>query len=152
MKTSELYLQYLQIIYSIVKYFILEFKMSTYSWCYSSKSVFYFSWPHTVFFGFPKSEITKITSIYKARILLKSQNALKLGWKSDVNSLSNSRRHSANADVIADMKSKIIVSRRHFFADVIFSATSKVQNYQNKTSEKSLNPNKQVLTTNFQGF
>ena len=34
-------------------------------------------------------------------------------------SLSNSRRHSANADV----KSKIIVSRRHFFADVIFSAT-----------------------------
>ena len=38
-------------------------------------------------------------------------------------SLSNSRRHSANADVIADVKSKIIVSRRHFFADVIFSAS-----------------------------
>ena len=57
-------------------------------------------------------------------------------------SLSNSRRHSANADVIADMKSKITVSRRNFFADVIFSPTSKVQNYQNKTREKFLNPNK----------
>ena len=44
---------------------------------------------------------------------------------------SNSRRHLPNADVIADVKSKIIVSRRHFFADVIFSATSKVQNYPN---------------------
>ena len=43
-------------------------------------------------------------------------------------SLSNSRRHSANADVIVDVKSKIIVSRRHFFSGVIFSATSKVQN------------------------
>ena len=68
------------------------------------------------------------------------------------NSLSNSRRHSANADVIADVKSKIIVSRRHFFADVIFSATSKVQNYQNKTGEKSLYPNKYVLTTYFKEF
>ena len=38
-------------------------------------------------------------------------------------SLSNSRRHSANADAIADVKSKIIVSRQHFFADVIYSAT-----------------------------
>ena len=36
-------------------------------------------------------------------------------------SLSNSRRHSANAEVIADVKSKIIVL-------LIFSATSKVQN------------------------
>ena len=31
--------------------------------------------------------------------------------------------HSANADVIADVKSKIIVSHRHFFADVIYSTT-----------------------------
>ena len=46
---------------------------------------------------------------------------------------SYSRQHSANADVIADVKSKIIVSRQHFFADVIFSTTSEVQNYQNKT-------------------
>ena len=38
-------------------------------------------------------------------------------------SLSNSHRHSANADAIADMKSKIIVSRRHFFANVIYSTT-----------------------------
>ena len=53
-------------------------------------------------------------------------------------SLSNSRRHSANAEVIANVKSKIIVSCRHFFADMIFSATSKVQNYQNKIREKSL--------------
>ena len=67
-------------------------------------------------------------------------------------SLSNSRRHSANADVIADVKSKIIVSRQHFFADVIFSATSKVQNYQNKTGEKSLYPSKYMLTTYFKKF
>ena len=38
--------------------------------------------------------------------------------------LSNSRGQSANVDVIADVKSKIIVLRRHFFADLIFSATS----------------------------
>ena len=38
-------------------------------------------------------------------------------------SLSNSCRHSANAHVIADVKSKIIVSHQHFFADVIYSAT-----------------------------
>ena len=62
-------------------------------------------------------------------------------------SLSNSRWHSANADVTADVKSKIIVSRRHFFADVIFSATWKVQNLS-----KSLNPNKYVLTTYFKEF
>ena len=36
--------------------------------------------------------------------------------------------HSANADVIANVKSKIIVSRRHFFADVILSGISKVRN------------------------
>ena len=37
-------------------------------------------------------------------------------------SLSNLRRHSANAEAIADVKNKIFVSRRHFFADVIYSA------------------------------
>ena len=46
-----------------------------------------------------------------------------------ISSLSNSRRHSANADVIADVKSKIIVSRWHFFANVIFSTTWNVPNY-----------------------
>ena len=46
--------------------------------------------------------------------------AKKMRRLSNLNSLSNSRRHSANADVIADVKSYIIVSRRHFFADVIF--------------------------------
>ena len=61
-------------------------------------------------------------------------------------SLSNSRWHSANADMIADMKSKITVSHRQFFADVTFSAPSKVQNYQNKNREKSLYPNKYMLT------
>ena len=66
-------------------------------------------------------------------------------------SLSNSCQHSANADVVADVKSKIIVLHQHFFADVIFSATSKVQNYQ-KTREKSLYPNKYVLTTYFKEF
>ena len=44
-------------------------------------------------------------------------------------SLSNSHQHLANADVIAVMKSKIIVSHQHFFAGMIFSATSKVKNY-----------------------
>ena len=57
-----------------------------------------------------------------------------------------------NADVIADVKSKIIVSHQHFFADIIFSATSKVQNYQNKTGEKYLYPSKYMLTTYFKGF
>ena len=52
-------------------------------------------------------------------------------------SLSNSRQHSVNADVAADVNSKIIVSRRHFFADVIFSLTSKVENYQKKKLEKN---------------
>ena len=66
--------------------------------------------------------------------------------------LSNSCQHSVNADVIANMKSKIIVPHWHFFADVIFSATSKVQNYQNKTGEKSLYPSKYVLTTYFTEF
>ena len=39
--------------------------------------------------------------------------------------LSNSRWHSAKAVVIADVKNKIIVSLWHFFADMIFSGTSK---------------------------
>ena len=54
--------------------------------------------------------------------------------------------------MIADVKSKIIVSHQHFFADMIFSATSKVQNYQNKTGEKYLYPSKYVLTTYFKEF
>ena len=67
-------------------------------------------------------------------------------------SLSNSRWYSANADVIADVKSKIIASRRHFLANVIFSAISKVQKYQNKTGEKFLYLSKYVLTTYFKEF
>ena len=67
-------------------------------------------------------------------------------------SLPNSRQHSANADVIAHVKSKIIVLRRHFFPDVIFSTTSKVQNYQNKIAEKFLYPSKYVLATYFKKF
>ena len=67
-------------------------------------------------------------------------------------SLSNSRLHSANADMIADMKSKITVSCRHIFVDVVFSATSKVPNYQYKTGEESLYPNKSVLTIYFMEF
>ena len=46
-----------------------------------------------------------------------------LSWHFLLLSLSNSRQHLANVDAIADVKSKIIVSRRHFFADVIYSAT-----------------------------
>ena len=39
------------------------------------------------------------------------------------NSLSNSSRHSANVNAIADVKSKIMVSHWYFFADMIYSAT-----------------------------
>ena len=96
-------------------------------------------------------------------IFIKSTNKVHLlTWKeiiifyvqtvrNSVLSLSNLRRYSANADVTADVKSKI-VSRRHFFADMIFSATSKVPNYQNKTGDKSLYPNKYLLTTYFKEF
>ena len=38
------------------------------------------------------------------------------------------------------------------FSDVIFSATSQVQNYQNETGEKYLQPSKYVLTTYFKEF
>ena len=54
-----------------------------------------------------------------------------------LHSLSNSCQHLPNADMIANMKSKIIVSHQYFFADMIICGTSKVQNYQNKTGEKS---------------
>ena len=69
-------------------------------------------------------------------------------------SLSNSRQHLLNADVIADVKSKIIVSRWHFFADVIFSATlHKFKTIKIKTGENTpLYPNKYVLTTYFKEF
>ena len=39
------------------------------------------------------------------------------------NSLSNSSRHSANVNAIADVKSKIMVLHWYFFADMIYSAT-----------------------------
>ena len=64
---------------------------------------------------------------------------------SDYISLSNSHQHSANVNVIANAKSKIIVSCWHFFGNVVFSATSKVQNYQNKTRENFLHPNNTCL-------
>ena len=76
-----------------------------------------------------RSEVTENMKLYG--FLCKQWYLARLDF-----SYSNSRRHSANADVIADVKSKIILSRQQFFADVIFSATSKVQNYQNKTGEK----------------
>ena len=53
---------------------------------------------------------------------------------------------------IADLKSKIIVSHRHFFVDVIFSASSKVSNCQNKSLRKIPIP-KQIRTYDiFQGI
>ena len=54
---------------------------------------------------------------------IQDKNYKKLKKARAISSLSNSRRHSANADAIADVKSKIIVSCQHFFADVIYSAT-----------------------------
>ena len=67
-------------------------------------------------------------------------------------SLSNSRQHLANANIIADVKSKIITPSWHFLVDMVFSATSKVQNYQNKTEVKSLSPSKHMLATYFKEF
>ena len=74
------------------------------------------------------SEFKAILRIFPAKFVDKMWFGAFSEWKL---SLSNSSQHSANADVIAYMKSKILVSRQHFFSDVIFSATSKVQNYQN---------------------
>ena len=68
------------------------------------------------------------------------------------NSLSNSHWHWANADIIANVKIKVILSRQHFFADMIYSTSSKVQNYKKKNREKSLYPNKYVLTAYFKKF
>ena len=60
-------------------------------------------------------------------------------------SLSNSRRHLPNADVIPNVKSKIIISRQHFFAKVIFSVISIIQNYYDKATENSLYPQNMCL-------
>ena len=77
----------------------------------------------------------KIMIIIISKVTIVILRLLKKGYPTG--SLSISPQHSANADVTADAKSKIIVSRRHFFADM-FSAISKVQNYQNKTRENLL--------------
>ena len=51
------------------------------------------------------------------------------------------------------VKSEINVSHWHFFADVVFPVTLKAQNYQKKKNgEKSLYPNKYMLTTYFKKF
>ena len=65
--------------------------------------------------------------------------------------LCNSRWHLANANMIAEVKSKI-VSHRHFLVNIIFSATLKVQIYQNKTGEKFLCSSKCMLATYFKNF
>ena len=67
-------------------------------------------------------------------------------------SLSNSSWRSGNADMIDDMTNKIIVSCWHFFVNLIFPATSEVQNYQNKTREKPVYSSKYLLTTYFKDF
>ena len=73
------------------------------------------------------NSIKKINRLRKEifELLLRcSQNFDFLGSKNlSPGSLSNSGRHSAILDVIANVKSKIIVSRWHFFAEMIFSAT-----------------------------
>ena len=71
--------------------------------------------------------------------------AVKLVSKS---SLSNSCRHLANADMTVNLKKENhCITLYHCITDVIFPATSKVQNYQTKTGEKSLYPSKYVLAT-----
>ena len=49
-------------------------------------------------------------------------------------------------------KAKSLYHVGTFLPTWFFSATSKVQNYQNKTGEKSLYPSKYVLTTCFKEF
>ena len=65
------------------------------------------------------------------------------------NSPPNSHQHSKNADEIANMKSKITVSRQHFFADMIFSAISNIPNYQNKAYQGILNIFSNILALFF---
>ena len=68
-------------------------------------------------------------------------------------SLSNSR--STNADMIADLKSKIIVFHRHFFADVIFLPLQKFRTIKIKPEK---NPYTQtntcflLISRNFKGI
>ena len=64
------------------------------------------------------------------------------------------RRHSANANVIANAtwNAKPLYRVGTFLPTWFFSATSKVQNYQNKTPEKSFYPSKYVLTTYLKEF
>ena len=63
---------------------------------------------------------------------------------SHMNSLSNSRQHSANADVMAGMKSKIIVSRRHFLPTRIFLPLEKFKTIKIKSEKNPLS--KQIRT------
>ena len=53
-------------------------------------------------------------------------------------SLSNSRWHSEKAVVIANVKSKIIVSRRHYFCRGDFLWHFKIQNYQNPYTQTNM--------------
>ena len=62
---------------------------------------------------------------------------------SDWHSLSNSCRHWANVAMIADVKSQIIVSRRHFFAYMIFLPLQKFKTIKIKLEK---NPYTQTNT------
>ena len=70
-------------------------------------------------------------------------------------SLSNSRWYSANADVVADLKSKIIVSRRHLFADVIVLPLQKfktIKRQQEKNPYTQTNTYLLHISKNFKGI
>ena len=55
----------------------------------------------------------------------------------EVDSLFNSRQQSANADMISDMKSEIIVSRQYFFVDVLFLLLEKFKTIKIKPEKNT---------------
>ena len=68
---------------------------------------------------------------------LTDNHFIKLTRKGQRASLSNSRRPLANADVIADVKNKIIVSRQHFLPTGFFLPLQKFETIKTKLEKNS---------------
>ena len=99
--------------------------------------ILFVTWPHkttpldVMHIYWWKLHATTLKSLVIIGILIvKRKNA---SSKTRIFSLSNSRRHLANAD----MKSKIILSRRQFFADVIFLPLRKFRTIKIKLEKNS---------------
>ena len=99
--------------------------------------ILFVTWPHkttpldVMHIYWWKLHATTLKSLVIIGILIvKRKNA---SSKTRIFSLSNSRRHLANVD----MKSKIILSRRQFFADVIFLPLRKFRTIKKKLEKNS---------------